>query len=243
MVGYSKWVNIKYCKVVQDVKWGKIFIKLICEIIVVVCMGGLEIVDNLCLCVVVDKVFSNNMIKDIIDWVIKCGVGDDDGVNMEEIIYEGYGKNGVVVLVEIMIDNVNCIVFEVCYVFFKFGGNLGISGLVVFLFIKCGEIFFEFGVEEEKLMEVVLEVGVEDVEENEDGSFLVIICLDKSFGEVVDGFKVVGLELVDVEVIMSFFIEVEIDVDIVEMVGKMIDLLEDFDDVQNVYINVCWLEE
>ncbi len=243
MAGHSKWANIKHRKAAQDAKRGKIFTKLIREITVSARMGGPEIADNPRLRAAVDKALSNNMTKDTIDRAIKRGAGDDDSANMEEITYEGYGKNGVAVLVETMTDNVNRTVSEVRHAFSKFGGNLGTSGSVAFLFTKRGEIFFEPGVEEEKLMEAALEAGAEDVEENEDGSFLVITRPDKSFGEVVDGLKEAGLEPVDAEVTMSPSTEAEIDADTAETVGKMIDLLEDLDDVQNVYTNARWPEE
>ena len=243
MAGHSKWANIKHRKAAQDAKRGKIFTKLIREITVAARMGGPEIADNPRLRAAVDKALSNNMTKDTIDRAIKRGAGDDDGANMEEITYEGYGKNSVAVLVETMTDNVNRTVSEVRHAFSKFGGNLGTSGSVAFLFTKRGEIFFEPGVEEEKLMEAALEAGAEDVEENEDGSFLVITRPDKSFGEVVDGLKAAGLEPADAEVTMSHSTEAEIDAETAETVGKMIDLLEDLDDVQNVYTNARWPEE
>ena len=243
MAGHSKWANIKHRKAAQDAKRGKIFTKLIREITVAARMGGPEIADNPRLRAAVDKALSNNMTKDTIDRAIKRGAGDDDGANMEEITYEGYGKNGVAVLVETMTDNVNRTVSEVRHAFSKFGGNLGTSGSVAFLFTKRGAIFFEPGVEEEKLMEAALEAGAEDVEENEDGSFLVITRPDKSFGEVVDGLKEAGLEPADAEVTMSPSTEAEIDAETAETVGKMIDLLEDLDDVQNVYTNARWPEE
>ena len=243
MAGHSKWANIKHRKAAQDAKRGKIFTKLIREITVAARMGGPEIADNPRLRAAVDKALSNNMTKDTIDRAIKRGAGDDDGANMEEITYEGYGKNGVAVLVETMTDNVNRTVSEVRHAFSKFGGNLGTSGSVAFLFTKRGEIFFEPGVEEEKLMEAALEAGAEDVEENEDGSFLVITRPDKGFGEVVDGLKAAGLEPADAEVTMSPSTEAEIDAETAETVGKMIDLLEDLDDVQNVYTNARWPEE
>ena len=243
MAGHSKWANIKHRKAAQDAKRGKIFTKLIREITVAARMGGPEIADNPRLRAAVDKALSNNMTKDTIDRAIKRGAGDDDGANMEEITYEGYGKNGVAVLVETMTDNVNRTVSEVRHAFSKFGGNLGTSGSVALLFTKRGEIFFEPGVEEEKLMEAALEAGAEDVEENEDGSFLVITRPDKSFGEVVDGLKEAGLEPADAEVTMSPSTEAEIDAETAETVGKMIDLLEDLDDVQNVYTNARWPEE
>eukprot|EP00747_Dinoflagellata_sp_TGD_P077268 gnl/TRDRNA2_/TRDRNA2_159514_c1_seq3.p2 gnl/TRDRNA2_/TRDRNA2_159514_c1~~gnl/TRDRNA2_/TRDRNA2_159514_c1_seq3.p2 ORF type:complete len:184 (+),score=43.14 gnl/TRDRNA2_/TRDRNA2_159514_c1_seq3:62-553(+) len=162
---------------------------------------------------------------------------------MEEITYEGYGKGGVAVLVETMTDNVNRTVAEVRHAFSKFGGNLGTSGSVAFLFTKRGEIFFEPGVDEEKLMELALEAGAEDVEENDDGSFLVVTAPDRSFGDVVDALKAGGLEPVDAEVTMHPSTSAEMDADTAETVGKMVDHLEDLDDVQNVYTNAEWPQQ
>ena len=243
MAGHSKWANIKHRKAAQDAKRGKIFTKLIREITVAARMGGPEIADNPRLRAAVDKALSNNMTKDTIDRAIKRGAGDDDSANMEEITYEGYGKNGVAVLVETMTDNVNRTVAEVRHAFSKFAGNLGTSGSVAFLFTKRGEIFFEPGVDEEKLMEVALEAGAEDVEENDDGSFLVITTPDKQFGDVVDALREAGLEFADAEVTMHPSTEAEMDADTAETVQKMIDMLEDLDDVRNVYTNASWPSE
>ena len=243
MAGHSKWANIKHRKAAQDAKRGKIFTKLIREITVDARMGGAEINDNPRLRAAVDKALGNNMTKDTIDRAIKRGVGGDDGANMEEITYEGYGKNGVAVLVETMTDNVNRTVSEVRHAFSKFGGNLGTSGSVAFLFTKRGEIFFEPGVEEDKLMEAALEAGAEDVEENDDGSYLVITAPDRSFGDVVDALREAGLEPVDSEVTMSPSTRADMDADTAETVAKMIDHLEDLDDVQNVYTNANWPDE
>jgi len=243
MAGHSKWANIKHRKAAQDAKRGKIFTKLIREITVAARMGGAEINDNPRLRAAVDKALGNNMTKDTIDRAIKRGVGGDDGANMEEITYEGYGKNGVAVLVETMTDNVNRTVSEVRHAFSKFGGNLGTSGSVAFLFTKRGELLFEPGVDEEKLMEAALEAGAEDVEENEDGSYLVITAPDRSFGDVGDALKAAGLEAVDAEVTMHPSTRADLDADTAETVSKMIDLLEDLDDVQNVYTNANWPDE
>ncbi|MBL7250004.1 YebC/PmpR family DNA-binding transcriptional regulator [Alloalcanivorax sp. C16-2] len=243
MAGHSKWANIKHRKAAQDAKRGKIFTKLIREITVAARMGGAEINDNPRLRAAVDKALGNNMTRDTIDRAIKRGAGGDDTSNMEEITYEGYGKNGVAVLVETMTDNVNRTVSEVRHAFSKFGGNLGTSGSVAFLFTKRGELFFEPGVDEEKLMEAALEAGAEDVEENEDGSYLVITAPDKSFGEVVDALREAGLEPADAEVTMSPSTRADLDADTAETVSKMIDLLEDLDDVQNVYTNANWPDE
>ncbi|MCG8393907.1 MAG: YebC/PmpR family DNA-binding transcriptional regulator [Pseudomonadales bacterium] len=243
MAGHSKWANIKHRKAAQDAKRGKIFTKLIRELTVAARMGGPEPADNPRLRAAVDKALGQNMTKDTIDRAIKRGAGGDDGGNMEEITYEGYGKNGVAVLVEAMTDNVNRTVAEVRHAFSKFGGNLGTSGSVAFLFTKRGEIFFEPGADEEKLMEVALEAGAEDVEENEDGSFLVITTPDKQFGEVVDALREASLEFADAEVTMHPSTEAELDADTAETVQKMIDMLEDLDDVQNVYTNASWPAE
>ncbi|KYZ86848.1 hypothetical protein A3Q32_14875 [Alcanivorax sp. KX64203] len=240
MAGHSKWANIKHRKAAQDAKRGKIFTKLIREITVAARMGGGEINDNPRLRAAVDKALTNNMTRDTIDRAIKRGAGGDDSANMEEITYEGYGKGGVAVLVETMTDNVNRTVAEVRHAFSKFGGNLGTSGSVAFLFTKRGEIFFEPGVDEEKLMELALEAGAEDVEENDDGSFLVVTAPDRSFGDVVDALKAGGLEPVDAEVTMHPSTSAEMDADTAETVGKMVDHLEDLDDVQNVYTNAAW---
>lgn len=240
MAGHSKWANIKHRKAAQDAKRGKVFTKLIREIVVAAKMGGPEASDNPRLRAVVDKALSANMTRDTIDRAIKRGAGGDDDANMDEITYEGYGKGGVAVLVETMTDNVNRTVAEVRHAFTKFAGNLGTSGSVAFLFTKRGEIFFEPGVDEDKLMEVALEAGAEDVEENEDGSFLVVTSPDKQFGEVVDALREAALEFVGAEVTMHPSTEAEIDADTAETVQKMIDLLEDLDDVQNVYTNASW---
>ncbi|KZY21419.1 hypothetical protein A3725_31595, partial [Alcanivorax sp. HI0035] len=217
--------------------------KLIREITVAAGMGGGETADNPRLRAAVDKALGQNMTRDTIDRAIKRGAGGDDDANMEEITYEGYGKGGVAVLVETMTDNVNRTVAEVRHAFSKFAGNLGTSGSVAFLFTKRGEIFFEPGVDEEKLMEVALEAGAEDVEENDDGSFLVITTPDKQFGDVVDALREAGLEFADAEVTMHPSTEAEMDADTAETVQKMIDMLEDLDDVQNVYTNASWPSE
>ena len=244
MAGHSKWANIKHRKAAQDAKRGKIFTKLIREITVAARMGGGEPADNPRLRAAVDKALGQNMTRDTIDRAIKRGAGGDDDANMEEITYEGYGKGGVAVLVETMTDNVNRTVAEVRHAFSKFAGNLGTSGSVAFLFTKRGEIFFgPGGVDEDKLMEVALEAGAEDVEENDDGSFLVITTPDRQFGDVIDALREAGLEFADAEVTMHPSTEAEMDADTAETVQKMIDMLEDLDDVQNVYTNASWPAE
>ncbi|MCH8543523.1 MAG: YebC/PmpR family DNA-binding transcriptional regulator [Alcanivorax sp.] len=238
MAGHSKWANIKHRKAAQDARRGKVFTKLIREITVAARLGGPEPNDNPRLRAVVDKALTANMTRDTIDRAIKRGVGADDGADMSEITYEGYGPSGVAVLVETMTDNVNRTVSDVRHGFTKHGGNLGTSGSVAYLFAKRGEIILEPGPEEDTLLELALEAGAEDVQAHEDGSFTVITAADRSFGEVVDALKAAGIEPANAEVTMHPSTEAEVDGDTAATVMKMIDHLEDLDDVQNVYTNV-----
>ncbi|MBZ2189886.1 YebC/PmpR family DNA-binding transcriptional regulator [Alcanivorax sp. JB21] len=238
MAGHSKWANIKHRKAAQDAKRGKVFTKLIREITVAARLGGPEPNDNPRLRAVVDKALTANMTRDTIDRAIKRGVGADDGADMSEITYEGYGPSGVAVLVETMTDNVNRTVSDVRHGFTKHGGNLGTNGSVAYLFSKRGEIILEPGPEEDTLLELALEAGAEDVQTHEDGSYTVITAADRSFGEVVDALKAAGIEPANAEVTMHPSTEAEVDGDTAATVMKMIDHLEDLDDVQNVYTNV-----
>jgi len=238
MAGHSKWANIKHRKAAQDAKRGKIFTKLIREITVAARLGGPEANDNPRLRAVVDKALTANMTRDTIDRAIKRGVGGDDGASMDEITYEGYGPGGVAVLVETMTDNVNRTVSDVRHAFTKHGGNLGTSGSVAYLFTKRGEILFEPGADEEALMEAALEAGAEDVQVDDDGSITVITTPDRAFGDVMDGLKAAGFEPANAEVTMHPGTDAEVDGETAEKVMKMIDHMEDLDDVQNVYTNV-----
>ena len=238
MAGHSKWANIKHRKAAQDARRGKVFTKLIREITVAARLGGPEPNDNPRLRAVVDKALTANMTRDTIDRAIKRGAGSDDNADMSEITYEGYGPGGVAVLVETMTDNVNRTVSDVRHAFTKHGGNLGTNGSVAYLFSKRGEIFLEPGPDEEALLEVALEAGAEDVQAHDDGSFTVITAADRSFGEVVDALKAADFEPANAEVTMHPSTEADVDTEIAPKVMKMIDHLEDLDDVQNVYTNV-----
>jgi YebC/PmpR family DNA-binding regulatory protein len=240
MAGHSKWANIKHRKAAQDAKKGKVFTKLIRELTTAARMGGGEVNDNPRLRAAVDKALGQNMTRDTIDRAIKRGAGGDDGVNMDEITYEGYAVGGVAVLVETMTDNVNRTVSDVRHAFSKCGGNLGTSGSVAYLFTKRGEILFEPGSDEDKIMEVALEAGAEDVETHEDSSITVITGADASFSEVTDTLKAAGLEPADAELTMHASVDVELDEETAEAVTKMIDMLEDLDDVQDVYSNAIF---
>lgn len=242
MAGHSKWANIKHKKAAQDAKRGKVFTKLIREITVAAKSGGGVVNDNPRLRLVVDKALTANMTRDTIDRAIKRGVGGDDDANMSEITYEGYGVGGVAVLVETLTDNVNRTVSEVRHAFTKHGGNLGTTGSVGYLFTKRGEIFFAPGVNEDKLMEVALEAGADDVEVMDDGSQLVVTG-ENNLAEVADALKAAGLAFEDAEVTMHASTEAELDGEMAEKVQKLIDHLEDLDDVQNVYTNAVFPAE
>lgn len=243
MAGHSKWANIKHRKAAQDAKRGKIFTKLIRELTVAARMGGPEPADNPRLRAAVDKALGQNMTKDTIERAIKRGAGGDDAGNMDEITYEGYAPGGVAVLVETMTDNVNRTVSEVRHGFTKHGGNLGTSGSVAYLFSKRGELWFEPGADEEQLMEAALEAGADDVESHDDGSILVVTAADGSFGRVADALKAAGLAPASAEVTMHASTEVELDAETAETVTRMIDHLEELDDVQEVYTNAVFPDQ
>jgi YebC/PmpR family DNA-binding regulatory protein len=174
MAGHSKWANIKHKKAAQDAKRGKIFTRLIKEITVAARLGGTEPDSNPRLRLAMDKAYSHNMPKDNVERAIKRGSGDLDGVNYEEIRYEGYGVSGAAVMVDCMTDNRVRTVSDVRHAFTKYGGNLGTDGSVAFLFKHCGQFLFAPGTSEEKLMDAALEAGAEDVITHEDGSIEVI---------------------------------------------------------------------
>ena len=236
MAGHSKFANIKHRKAAQDAKRGKVFTKLIREI-TVAAKGGPDPADNPRLRAAVDKALGANMTRDTIDRAVKRGSGGDESDNMDEIVYEGYGVAGVAVLVETMTDNVNRTVAEVRHAFNKFAGNLGTSGSVAYLFEKRGQILFGADADEDQIMEVALDSGAEDVESDEEG-ILVITQPDNSFGLVVDALRAAGCEPLSAEVTMHASTSAEVSDEQVETIIKMIDLLEDLDDVQDVHTNL-----
>ena len=236
MAGHSKWANIKHRKAAQDAKRGKVFTKIIREITVAARLGGPAVEDNPRLRAVVDKALGANMTRDTIDRAIKRGAGGDDDKNLDEITYEGYGPGGVAILVETMTDNVNRTVAEVRHAFNKAGGNLGTSGSVAYLFNRRGELAFAPGVDEESLMEAALDAGAEDIITNDDGSVDVITGFE-SFGIVLDALKASGFEPGNAEVTMAAETQADLDVETAAKVLRLIDVLEDLDDVQNVYSN------
>jgi len=242
MAGHSKWANIRHRKAAQDAKRGKIFTKLIREIVVAAKAGGGAVDDNPRLRAAVDKALGANMTKDTIERAIKRGAGGDDDGNLDELVYEGYGPSGVAVLVETMTDNRNRTAAEVRHAFSKHGGNLGTDGSVAYLFTRRGEILLAAGLDEDQVMDVALEAGAEDVISHDDGS-IEVHTSQESFGAVRDALDALEGEVLNAEVTMAPSTEVELDVDTASTVLKLIDMLEDLDDVQNVYSNANFTDE
>lgn len=236
MAGHSKWANIKFRKAAQDKKRGKLFTKLIREITTAAKMGGGDPDANPRLRTAIDKGLAGNMTRDTIDRAVKRGAGGDDDTNMEEVRYEGYGPVGVAVMVDCLTDNRNRTVAEVRHALTKSGGNLGTDGSVSYLFTKQGILTFSPDSDEEKIMDVALDAGADDVVTNEDGS-IDVITTPEQFNAVSEAMKKVELTPEHAEVTMTASIEVACDLDAAEKVLRLQDALEDLDDVQEVYTN------
>lgn len=236
MAGHSKWANIQHRKKAQDAKRGKLFTKLIREIVIAAKMGGGDPLANPRLRAAIDKALSSNMTRDTIDRAIKRGAGGDDDSNVDELTYEGYGPGGTAVLVECMTDNRNRTVAEVRHAFSKAGGNLGTEGSVAYLFEKKGQITYPAGTDEDIVMEAALEAGADDVVSNDDGSIDVFMEPDR-FGEVKDALDESGLEADNAEVSLIASTTADLNADDAEKLLRLVDALEDLDDVQNVYSN------
>ncbi|MDV6316917.1 YebC/PmpR family DNA-binding transcriptional regulator [Idiomarina sp. HP20-50] len=236
MAGHSKWSNIKHRKAAQDAKRGKIFTKLIREITVSAREGGGDPETNPRLRAAIDKALSNNMKRDTIDTAVKRGSGDLEGDNVDELTYEGYGPNGVAVLLECMTDNRNRTVSDVRHAFSKMGGNLGTDGSVAYLFNKRGVISYPQSVTEEQIMEPALEAGAEDIITYEDGS-IDVMTSPENFGAVKDALDAKELEASNAEVTQVPDTRVDLDEESARTFLKLLDALEDLDDVQNVYHN------
>ena len=242
MAGHSKWANIQHRKKAQDAKRGKLFTKLIREIVVAARMGGGDADANPRLRAAVDKALSGNMTRDTIERAVKRGAGGGEGDSVEELVYEGYGPGGVAVLVECMTDNRNRTVAEVRHAFSKSGGNLGTEGSVAYMFNKCGQIIYAPGADEDQLMELALDAGADDVISHEDGSLEVITPVD-SFGNVKDALDAAGLESVNAEVTRLPENTSELDTASAEKLMRLVDNLEDLDDTQDVFHNAEIPEE
>lgn len=234
MAGHSKWANIKHKKAAQDAKRGKIFTRLIKEITVAARIGGGDPDSNPRLRLAMDKAYDQNMPKDNVERAIKRGSGDLEGVDYEEIRYEGYGISGAAVMVDCMTDNRIRSVADVRHAFTKYGGNLGTDGSVGFLFKHCGQLFFAPGTNEDELMNVALEAGAEDVVSHDDGSFEVITA-PYEFTRAKTLLEKAGFKAEHAEVTMKPENEtVLVGEDAIKM-QKLLDALENLDDVQDVY--------
>ena len=236
MAGHSKWANIQHRKGRQDAKRGKLFTKLIREITVAAKLGGGEPNANPRLRAAIDNGLSNNMTKDTIDRAIKRGAGGDDSGNVDEIRYEGYGPGGVALIVDTMTDNKNRTVAEIRHVFSKFGGNLGTDGSVSYLFTKIGLISFQDKIDEDTIMESALEGGAEDIITNNDNSIDIITDPD-NLVDVKEAILAAGFKPENTEVTMRASTTNELDKKGAETMMKLLDALEDLDDVQKVYSN------
>lgn len=236
MAGHSKWANIQHRKARQDKKRGKIFTKLIREITVAARMGGGDSDANPRLRDAIVKGKAANMPNETIERAVKKGAGGLEGANMDSLIYEGYGPGGVAVMVECLTDNRNRTVAEVRHAFSKCGGNLGTDGSVSYLFTKQGQMVFANGTDEDAVMEVALEEGADDVTVNEDGTIDVVIP-PQNFASVKEAMDAKGLksEFADISMVASN--NLAVDQELAEKIMRLQDLLEDSDDVQNVYSN------
>ncbi len=234
MAGHSKWANIQHRKGRQDAKRGKIFTKIIKEITVSARLGGGDADMNPRLRAAVALAKEENMPSDNITRAIKKGTGELEGVNYEETRYEGYGINGAAIIIDCLTDNKQRAVADVRHALTKFGGNLGTDGSVAFMFKHCGSLVYEPGVDEDKVMEAALEAGAEDVVTNDDGS-IEVITPPGDFVAVKEALEVAGLKAVLAEVTMKALNEVEFTGDDAVKMQKILDALEDLDDVQDVY--------
>ncbi len=237
MAGHSKWANIQHRKGAQDAKRGKLFTRLIREITIASRMGGSDVNSNPRLRLAIDKALAGNMTKDTIERAVKRGAGELEGQDFDEIRYEGYGPGGVAVMVDCMTDNKNRTVSEVRHAFSKRGGNLGTDGSVSYLFSKQGIISYPAGVDEDVIMEAALDAGADDVVSHEDGS-IDVLTTEELFVDVKEALVAAGLEPEHAEVTMKASTTVELDLNGAQKMLGLIDMLEELDDVQNVYSNV-----
>ncbi len=238
MAGHSKWANIKHRKARQDSRRQKVYGKLIREITVAARLGGGNPEDNPKLRTVLVKAMGANIPRETIDRAISRGASGLEGGNYEAVTFEGYGPCGVAILVEAMTDNRNRTVAAVRHAFAKYGGNLGTDGSVSYLFERRGLIPFAPGADEDTLYEAALELGAEDIESNADGS-LCVVTEERSFADTVQGLLALGFESAQAEVTMVASTSAELDEPDAEKVLRLLDALEDLDDVQEVHSNLA----
>ncbi len=236
MAGHSKWANIKHRKAAQDKKRGKAWSKLIREVTVAAREAGGDPNANPRLRLAMDKAFASNMPRDTVDRAVQRGAGGAEGDNYDEIRYEGYGPGGTAVMVECMTDNRNRTASEVRHAFTKHGGNLGTDGSVSYLFTKQGTISFDAGADEDALVDAALEAGAEDVVSNDDGS-IDVIASPEDLGAVKNALAEAGFSTEQAEIGYNAITMAGLDQERAEKLLRMVDALEDLDDVQEVYTN------
>jgi YebC/PmpR family DNA-binding regulatory protein len=236
MAGHSKWANIKHKKAATDAKRGKIWTRLIKEITVAARMGGGDATTNPRLRLAIEKAADANMPKDNVNRAVQRGSGGLEGVNYEEIRYEGYGIGGAAIIVDCMTDNRVRTVAEVRHAFSKFGGNMGTEGSVSFMFKHVGQFLFAPGVEEDRLMDAALESGADDVIADDEGGFEVL-CDPNAFAGVKEALEAAGFKADSAEVIMKPDTETVFTGEDALKMQKLLDALENLDDVQEVYTN------
>ena len=242
MAGHSKWANIQHRKKAQDAKRGKLFTRLIKEIVVAAKSGGSDLDANASLRSAVDKAKSQSVPKDAIERAVKRGAGELDGSDYEEIRYEGYGPAGVAVIVDCLSDNRNRTVAEVRHAFTKAGGNLGQTGSVAYMFTSVGVLLYSPEHDEDTIMEAALDAGAEDIIGADDGSIEVLTAAE-DYVTVKQSMTDAGLEPEDSELTMRASTNAEIDLDDARKVLRLVDMLESSDDVQDVYYNTEIPEE
>ena len=242
MAGHSKWANIQHRKKAQDAKRGKLFTRLIKEIVVAARAGGSDLDANASLRTAVDKAKSQSVPKDAIERAVKRGAGELDGSEYEEIRYEGYGPAGVAVIVDCLSDNRNRTVADVRHAFSKAGGNLGQTGSVAYLFASVGVLVYSPEHDEDTIMEAALEAGAEDVIVADDDSIEVLTAAE-DYVAVKQAMTDAGLEPEDSDLTMRASANAELDLDDARKILRLVDLLETSDDVQDVYYNADIPEE
>lgn len=241
MAGHSKWANIKHRKAAQDAKRGKIFTKHIREITVAAREGGGDVDSNAALRIAVDKALGVNMTRDTVERAIKRGTGDLEGVSYEEMSYEGYAPCGIAVLVECSSDNKNRTVAEVRHAFSKYNGSMGTSGSVAYMFQSLGVILMAEGADEEAVMDVVLDAGAEDIVTHDDGS-VEITCPSTAYLAVMAALEAADMSVETSEVTKRAENEIALSQDDAEKVMRLVDAIEDLDDVVEVFTNADFPE-
>jgi YebC/PmpR family DNA-binding regulatory protein len=234
MAGHSKWANIKHKKAASDAKKGKIWTRVIKEITVAARLGGGDPAANPRLRLAIEKAAEANMPKDNVQRAISRGTGGLEGASYEEVRYEGYGINGAAIIVDCLTDNRVRTVADVRHAFSKFGGNMGTEGSVAFMFKHCGQLYFAPGTNEDAVMEVALEAGAEDVITDDEGG-IEVLCQPNDFSTVKDALEKAGFKPDVAEIIMRPDNETEFSGDDAVKMQKLLDALENIDDVQEVY--------